>query len=92
MFSFLDLLKSEYANGSMDFLDYASTDECKEFRNKFIQPIIDKNKKIGCEVESGFYSAIATSENQAFKDGVKMGIKMVADFLNVSVVRGEHNE
>lgn len=87
MFSFLDLLEGEYADGNIDFLDYETTQENKEFRNKFIQPLIDKDKKVGLEAEDSFCSAIATSENKAFRDGVKAGIKMVMELSNTSMVR-----
>ena len=87
MFSFLDLLESEYADGNMEFLNSASTKECKEFHSKFIQPVIDKNEDVGLAAEDSFCSAIAASENKAFKDGIKAGIKMIMEFSSVSMVR-----
>lgn len=82
-FSFLELLEEEYAQCEMKFLDNQGqeTMEAEEFYNKYIEPTIKSDHRLGFVFEDDFNTVLSEQKKQSFKDGFRACIQMMAECM-----------
>ncbi len=71
----IDILANYYIALDTEFID--EPEEQFEFFNEIIEPVFEKDRKVGNILENKYLSAVSAIETQSFKRGFKACAKLL---------------
>lgn len=80
-YSFLEAIANDYSSCEMDFTNHEKTEGERQFTEKYIKPVMQKNRNDGYDMEACFHGALADAEDRDFMNGFKACMRFMVECL-----------
>lgn len=92
MSNILEVVYCEYINGDIESIKGKQTKAEYDFMRKYVDPIFEKNKQEGLDMEACFSRALSDSSRQSFEHGFKACSLVLSSCLNGDLLKDDKGD